>query len=119
MHALVIGAQARQLGLYVELCLCPRHARSASIRSGMHTLVIGAQARQLGLYVELCLSSRHACSAYDMRAMQAIVTEGPPLSRAGKTAELLRGAIPSPTTVDGARRLGSTARRHTEQGAPR
>ena len=95
MHALVIGAQARQLGLYVELCLCPRHARSASIRSGMHALVIGAQARQLGLYVELCLSPRHACSAYDMRGMQAIVTES-----AGKTAEPLRGAMSLPTTVE-------------------
>ena len=38
MHALVIGAQARQLGLYVELCLCPRHARSASIRRAACTL---------------------------------------------------------------------------------
>jgi hypothetical protein len=88
MHALVIGAQARQLGLYEELCLSPRHARSASIRSGMHALVIGAQARQLGLYVELCLSPRHACSAYDMRGTQAIVTVS-----AGQTAGPLRGAM--------------------------
>jgi len=67
MHALVIGAQARQLGLYVELCLCPRHARSASIRSGMHALVIGAQARQMGLYVELCLCPRRDMHALRMR----------------------------------------------------
>jgi len=61
----------------------------------MHARVIGAQARQVGLYVELCLCPRHACSAYDMRGMQAIVTES-----AGKTAEPLRGAMSLPTTVE-------------------
>ena len=68
-------AQARQPGLYAELCLCPRDAYSADGRRGMHTLVIesAAEARQTRLYADLCLCPRHAHSVYDRRGM----TNGP------------------------------------------
>ena len=92
MHALVIGAQARQLVLYVELSSLRVQARqldltwSYALARDTHAQPMAGgnarprlrehgQARHLDLDIELCLSPRHAYFAYGMRGMLAIVIE--------------------------------------------